>query len=186
MAMPVIFVTPSHRLAQALTQGNSQAGAFATMLVQEAEPSPTAGPIVDGVYDIGQAGMEASERVFVMPYAQGGERLNFSMRIWAWRHATNPLTQTGKTDVWIPYLLAEFACTTGNVPGLADHVLNGNEYLADTIVLANGSLGARGEISVPLTDTAAYAIVEVRGAKKISFDFQQTDPVGMNAFWARI
>ncbi len=33
---------------------------------------------------------------------------------------------------------------------------------------------------------AAYAIVELRGCRKFSFEFEQSDNVGMNALWAPV
>lgn len=194
MAAEQIIVCPSHGLSKALTQGNSQAPAFASLTLTQAAPS------ADGVYPFGKGGAFAPTRLFLMPYCEGVAGQQFSLRLYGWRPLDQP-SGMPQTAVWIPYFLAELACTACNQPGptpggpppwdnltgaLNPLILPG-ETFCDTITLTQGNLGPSGAIysTGPGTDLIAFALVEMLGCKMFQFDFQQTDTVNMNCLWAR-
>ncbi len=64
-------------------------------------------------------------------------------------------------------------------------LLGPTEYLADTIVLTNGSLGT-GYLTSPGGGLAAYATLDILGAHRLQFDFVSGEeyPAFPNALWA--
>ena len=186
----VIISNRSEPLSQALRLGDSQNTAWTSYDMQALKPSG------DGVWSAGEGGVDAPQRLFLLPYCEGLAGSNFSMRVYGWRGVEMPNGGPNQ-NVWIPFLLAELACVACNrfgppLPGVLPPVGNGrfiqaDEAMCDTITLTQGALGLTGEIcsTGPGTDLIAFAIVELRGVKAFSFDFQQTDPVPMNCLWAR-
>ncbi len=154
---------------------------------------------VDGVWRAGHDGAFAAQRLFLLPYCNGQPGTNFSMRIYGWRGIDNnaKMGQTGTSYlVWVPYLLAEFACIScnrfgppsTNPPGGVQRLIPPSYAMCDTITLTQGALGLTGEIDStgPGTDLIAFAILELRGSRYFQFDFNATDPnVLMNCLWAR-
>lgn len=178
-----IEVAASNPLIKALSE-NSTSGSFAMLLPQGQDPSG------DGVFDIGEGGMYAPQHAFIVPYVFGPPESNFSMRVYGWRVLGNdPLSQ-----VWVPLLLIELACTScvstvslTSYAGRGMRLLPDGTNFCDTLVVVNGTAGPEdGEVmSQPGTDLIGWALIELRGCQKIQFDFDQTDPVEMNALWAR-
>lgn len=95
------------------------------------------------------------------------------MRVWGW-------TAFGSTPLYVPRLLLDVACLTGNInSGLG---LVATTYLADTITLTYGDSSA--VIISPANDVAGSVKLDVCGSRWIQFDF--TDGAGvlsMNALW---
>lgn len=178
-------------LNKALVNGNS----FNTLFVPPGADatSPDPNRTFDGfIIFSGVQGQVSPGRVFLLPYCDAPNS-NFSIRLYGWRRCGNP-DPSPQTLVWFPTFLAEFLCTscaiagpTDNQPGISMRVLKDTEYLCDTITLTQGSLGNKGLITStgPGTNLVAFSLLDGCGATLLSFDFQQTDPVGMNCFWAR-
>jgi hypothetical protein len=150
----------------------------------------------DGFVDNNPPGLAGFNRLFVMPYASGANA-TFSIRVYGWNQLGNDPT----TLSWLPTFLCEVLCTTCTTSGVASaspsqpqyrRTLPDTEFLCDTLSLTAGGLlhaglGLYGDlISYPGSLIPCHFLVDVRGCQKISFDFQQTDPVAMNAVWCTI
>ncbi len=183
----MLLETLSVPLAKALVT-NSTATTFASLDLIGAPPSG------ESVYPMGNGGMIAPNRLFLLPYCDGPAGSTFSMRVYGWRALTNPEASPVK-GVSIPYLLAELLCVScgraapsEGLSGQSPRFLQASERMCDTITLTQGATGPwYTEINStgPGTDLIAFALVDVVGSRYIQFDFQQTDPVGMNCLWAR-
>ncbi len=184
----VIIVSASHGMNRALT-GYSQNQSWTSFLLST-DPPTIGTPPDNGIFAAGHGGMNTAYRLMLVPFSSGGAGTQFSVRVYGWV----PLGPTPILDTWMPLLLAEFLCTTAELTGPAPLpgvqsalTLLPTDYLCDTITLTQGSVGPTGEINStgPGTNLAAFAMLELRGAKFFQFDFQQTDPVMMNCLWSR-
>ena len=194
--------TVSAAYKPALVQGNSNQQAFvAFQAMAAANPlDQNLGAILvndigvaDGTHKAGFGGELAQNRIKVVTYAdQPG--CQFSTRVWTWREAVQPGQSGQNPPVWIPEFLAEFACVSGSLQGVSNpgptinpsqYVLPDTQYLCDTMALIQGSLGLTGLMNStgPGTNLPAYALMEILGARFVTFDFQQSDQVGMNALF---
>lgn len=188
-------------LTKALTQGNSQAASWSPPIILGADPRTA---YADGMVRTDDGNSISPQRLLLLPYCEGAAGQGFSMRLFGWRQLKepdniNPGTSTvtpGATvaslGVWIPTLLAEFACTSCNQGGPVNasgqvSLIQPNENFCDTITLTQGALGLTGLINStgPGTDLIAFAVVELLGAQRWSWDFQRGDAVNMNCAYAR-
>ncbi len=182
--MEILPVTPSNPLSKALT-GNSTS-VTPTRFYDARATEPTD----DGVYVAGLGGAVAGNRVMVMPFSDGIVGSRFWMRLWGWRVVQGLVSE----QLWVPQLLVEMLCVTGNFPGplspqkgqKSPRVLQEYEKLCSAMLVTNGSLGRSGEIRVNGISPAA-AWVELVGAQKFQFEFQrhEFDNLSMNAFFCR-
>lgn len=154
-----------------------------------------------GVWNLGAGGGTTVQRIKVMPYCEGQPGSVFWMRVYGWS-PVGTVADDPKYSSWVPNLLGEFLCVAGNIPGphLIDNVQTLNallpgENLCDAISLNNGVLGLNGIVNsqFPGSGVPAFAVLEVYGARKVSFDFACDAPlqpelpgIGMNCLWARL
>lgn len=163
---------------------------------QDAQPiqyfTPTnVTPTGDGIYNIGQGGSEAANRVKIWPFAEAMPGDVFWLRLWAW----NCIAFGDNAQVWMPSILAQFACMVGAITVPTDGNSAGRqsviapwERFCDGLALVGGWLGLTGEIISQGAGSGigACALVELRGSQKIQFEFERSDhTIGMNALWAR-
>jgi hypothetical protein len=193
--------TVSTGFVPALLKGNSNQLGFQnfTAVPADQQDKPVGDVITndiginDGTYKAGWRGAVAENRIQVQPYAdQAG--CQFSFRVWIWSEATWP-GQTGYGAVWVPSFVAEFSCVSGQTCGVTNqgpattvnpYLLSDTCFPADTITLVQGMVGLTGLVNStgPGTNLPAYALMEILGARFVTFDFQQSsDEVGMNALW---
>lgn len=154
-------------------------------------PTPPVPRLLDVYTDyvkLGAGGLVAPQLLLVTPYCAGSPGSNFSIRVYGWNHVgVDPVTM-----VWLPVWMVELACTACNASGppapvnaASVRLILDSENFCDTLAVVNGSLGPRGEvIATPGSDVPACFLVETRGVRYATFDFAQTDPVGMNALYA--
>ena len=178
--------------SRALRGANSSAGTFASLNIQAERPNPFNQDSltgIDGVYSMGEGGIYTVNRLQLIPYADAAGA-QFSLRLYGWDSVAPP-DASNNLIVWVPFLIAELACTTSNRSGVTGHYVNDTEYAVDTIVLTQGTTGNNGfaggliNSTGPGTDLIAYALITLSGCQFIQFDFQQTDSVSMNCLWAR-
>lgn len=187
----VVIDNRSDPLMQVVSTGNSFAIVFETLAL-----APNA-PTGNNVKTAGHDGNFAAQRLFLLPYCNGSPGDQFFMRVFGVRSVQNPEGGQAK-DVWVPYVLAVFQCTAGNLYGPASTAPAGldnarfikpYETMCDNIVLLQGALGLTGEIISydPGTNYVASAITELRGSRYFGVDFCLSDPPpqSMNALWAR-
>lgn len=199
----VRIVTVAGNLTKALAFENSQNPSWTVLNPTGVQPAiqvtsgGTSGTNT-GVFQAGQAGYFINNRLRIIPYCFGAPGSQFSFRVFGWESLSQPEGQA-QTLVWIPYLLAEFACVACNQPGPSDNqmrLIQPGENFCDTITLTQGSLGKDGVINstgaaasaaagvqTP-TDLIAYVLLDLCGCRMFQVDFQQTDAVSMNALLA--
>jgi len=131
-------------------------------------PALPASPIQDGVVANALEGRVSSGQALILPIAAGGPGGGYLMRVYAWwllgtrNDALNRL--------WIPTLLAEFLCVSGDRNGLQAQLMNESEFHATSITLTAGDLGA-GKI---VTDQpVAWIRLDLQGCQIFTFDFTQ-------------
>ncbi len=109
--------------------------------------------------------------VVICPFGAGSDNATFSVRVIGWRAAPDPagLTKT----VWIPMLLAEYACTISTTPvGLAGGYVTATDCFVDTIVKTYPT------DSTPSSDTNSNAanliacvVVDMKGSQRVELQF---------------
>lgn len=196
--MPGVFaVTRSHSLSKVLAL-NSTAPVFDFQQIpRQREPGTGTDPlgVTQGVLETdvkkwGKDGMESPRLVFLQPYIEAQEGTPFYLNVWGYSDAgsENPPQQV----LWVPFFIVQLYCIAGNIPGVSPNsYLNENENLCGTIAATLGSLGS-GYISSPGGNYAAFAAVDVVGARRFEVEFAADpgSPVtplssvpGMNALW---
>ncbi len=182
MAEANFQVCPSHNLSRALLTGNSyDQTPFIYYRPTNVKPEG------DGVYTGGDGGAEVALRLFLMPVCDGPAGAAFYMRLWGYK----AYRYEQEKQLWMPYLLVELLCQAADIPGPAatdaggsSTIMSQTENLCDAIGVTAGSVGD-GEVSASGSNIPAYVRVHTRGAKLFRFEFQVSDYVGMNCFWAR-
>ncbi len=186
--MLVTIGTLSGTLTKALA-ANSVANTFAIF-----EPSRGV-PTYLGMFPGASIAPECPGSVFLVPYGEGGQGSQFSMRIYGLSPMAAPNQGDRLAAMWLPFFLAEFSCTLCNVAGIRQGSdfptgvdLIQSERLCDTITLAQGDVGMTGRINStgPGTNLVAYAAVNLQGCERFVLDFQQVDNIGMNCLCATL
>lgn len=144
----------------------------------------------NGVYDLGDFGASFTQnRLQLIPYADGSTGSTFNFRIYGW-DAVRSLDY--KPFVWVPFLLAEFQCTTSAITGVAGYTISATEHVCDFVKLVNGSTGTTGfaggynsSATATGTNLVPVVLVTLAGCRFIQFDFQRSSTVNMNCLWAR-
>lgn len=193
MPEDVLVKVPSYRLNKALRLNSYDGTPTSYLLNLTAEPidasvAPTAGQnyIPGNSWAIGKGGDHSPNRIFLQPYCEGPEGSLFWMRLYGLR----PLGLSQNQDlVWVSTLLIQLACVAGNLPGptvASGTALIQTENTCDSLTVVTGWVGMTGEVvsAGPGSQFGAFALVELRGCKKVVFEFEQFDNVGMNALWA--
>lgn len=141
--------------------------------------SPTpAEPTGAGVVDL-FAPLTGANCLRLMPFGAGADNSTFSMRVIGWSAAG----LSGPTGLWIPTILAEFACTLSGMVGLSGKVITDTERFADTITLTTGNSGVDVSLISPANDTAAHALIDLKGVQKVEVVFQLGTATGANALY---
>ncbi len=138
-------------------------------------------PLADGTFVVAQdTNTLAQNRLFVLPFVEGEPSVEFFMRVYGWRQLGNDPALT----VWVPDLLVEAFCVAGIRGGVDSRTLRSKEYLADTIILTNGSLGS-GFINSAGSGLGAHVVLDLLGCRKFQFDFVVGEeyPGFPNALW---
>ncbi len=165
----------THPLRKALL-ANSTAASFTAKIPVADKPEN------DGVFNIydskyGAAIMPRGPKyLHVIPYGTDTDDETLSVRVWAWSEVVNQ-------GLWVPQLLTELLVTVGAIDGA---VIGAGVKMADTIVVTYGDAAAEGLGVYPISpanDVTASAIVHLRGAHLIEFDFKKGTAVAMNAYW---
>lgn len=139
------------------------------------------------VIDVGTKGHGTVPRFMeIFPYASAAANDTFSLRIIGWQRIMPPLSD-GRIQ-WIPYTIAEFACTVGAETGVAGGAVVATELYVDTITVVSEEVQAssRGRSAVfsPANDTKARLVIDLEGVEKVELVFDQTlNTPAMNALY---
>jgi hypothetical protein len=104
------------------------------------------------------------------------------VRLIGWRKlGSDPATQ-----LWIPVVLAELACTACAVTGVAGKLIVATERFCDTITLVTGNDDISIDIVSPTGDVIAHALADIKGFSKleITFDSTAAGTTAMNCLYA--
>jgi hypothetical protein len=160
-----LAVTLSRPFRKALTT-NANSSSFPSKVPTITEPTN------DGVIDLKNVGLTIPQKMLVLPYGLGSDNDVFDLRVIAWRLVG---------VLWVPYLLGKFTCTISAAVGVAGADVLNTERFADTITVGNeptvtADVTRQGTVQVmsPTGDLVAYLIIELNGAAKVEFIFDQT------------
>lgn len=172
------------------TQAGPFRKALATNSTDTSFPSrvPRLGIPLDGggVVDLSNgadAGGANENLIVAVPYAVAGNDDTFSMRVIGWRGVGNGASQMG-----IPVILAEFACTCCAAVGVTGGAILATERFCDTITLVTGNDDVTAEIISPGGDVIAHVMFDVKGFTSVEFTFDSTavGATSMNVLIAQI
>lgn len=197
--------TRSTGLRRALIASSVEAELPRYLVPQADEPVKTGGPPdvnTDGVWDAGGKSGLAPDRLILAPVATGGPGVNFVAQVTGWWRVGD---DAPSARVWWPMPLAQFACVTGDIPGVANaafgyaaaapnaastRVVPDTEYACEAIVLLGGGLGrgrSAGAVYAVGGGWAAFATLDLCGCQKFQIDFACGYPadygVAANALW---
>lgn len=109
-------------------------------------------------------------------YGVGANNTTFSCRILGW----SPLVTdrlgvvSPDTNLWIPVVLVEVACTLSSTPiGLAGKAIVATELFVDTMTITSNTANAGVDVDVvsPANDTIARLMLDVQGHMAVEFQF---------------
>lgn len=167
--------TQSSRFAKART-ANATDTSFPSKIPTATEPSGT------GVVELIQnkLGGPIQNSVLVVAFGAGSDDTTFSVRVIGWRlFGDDPQTQ-----LWIPAVLAELACTLSSAVGVAGKVVVNTERFADTITLVTGNDDISIDIVSPTGNVVAHAAVDIKGFQKLEFTFDLTGATDANVLYS--
>ncbi len=114
------------------------------------------------------------------PYALGANNDTFNMRVIGW----DKLQVSQGVFQYTPQVLVEFACTCGNITGVAGGYVLNTEFWADTISLTYGNANVSVDIVSPANDLPAHAVFDIKAFQMIEFIFDLgTTPTSMNCLY---
>ncbi len=154
---------------------------------------PPGFPTADGFFSVGQDGTFTPQRILLSPYCQGLPGEAFWMRLYGWRSIAG--IRVNEPTVWVYYLLAEFLCVAGSIPGPIrtqkndpgpegfNLPLGPTDKMCSSLAMTAGVLGATGFINSmpPGSIMPACAGVELQGVQLVSFDFAQAPSDGLGS-----
>ena len=157
-------------------------GSFQAVRQQKSEPA-FSGLLKEFAPKAYAFGSLVSNWLVLRPYGTDASDETFNMRVYGWRAAL------GDADGDVSYeaqLLAQFACTLGNVQGAADCLINASNFECDTIVTTYGA-SADVQVVSPANDLrGAWCAVDLRGCVWPMVDFDMnSSAASANALWAR-
>jgi hypothetical protein len=168
---------------------NANTSSFASKIPTITEPTN------DGVLNLVSSGVQVPKWIMLMPIGLGANNDGFSMRVLGWRHIGGN-TETAAARLWIPGIVAEYACTLGNVTGIASSPVLNTEFFCDTIapvaarqadctIAAGTAVQTLYQVISPVNDTPGYALIPIFAWEKIEFQFDQTtNTPTMNVLYA--
>lgn len=179
--------TPSSPLAKAFP-ANVQRDRYETVVLTTTKPSG------DGVVSFGD-GASVPRRILLFPFCEGQAGDAFWLCLYGWR----PVEGLRGAKVWLWYVLAEFLCVAGEIPGpqLASAPGPGGyglpvspvDRVCDALAPTRWVPGETGFVNsaAPGSGAPAFAGVELLGSQLVSFDFAQVQGgrCAANCLWAR-
>ncbi len=174
---------PMTRVLSKAQADNSQSLYFSSFQTVTADPHDVNPfPALAPAFWFGGEGLVAPNKIQVFPFAKGEPFVEFYSRIYGWRRLGNKGDQF---QVWIPYLLLEYFSICCNQPGQYGGLIGSTEYLCDTIVVTNGTVGS-GYVDSPGNNLPGYIVLDLQGCQEFQFDFVAGEefPAFPNALWS--
>jgi hypothetical protein len=126
-------------------------------------------PTGDGVVDLSNPGQTSVQNgVMVKFFGTDANNENFKVRIYGWHRC---LTAVAGVYSWEHILLADLACTLGNLAGVASGSILDTDFEVDTITEVTA---CNVDLVSPASDIrGAHVMLDVKGASKIEFLFDR-------------
>lgn len=143
-------------------------------------------PSGDGVIVCGDGGSETVNGLQLIPVGTGqNDMVLTGMRLLGWRRY--PGKSATKKDLWVPFLLAEFAGVYGSATGVDASSLASTYFFADTITQVTGNANVSNEILSPTGNIIGHVVADLKGAQlcEVTFDLG-ANMTGANCLYAKI
>lgn len=157
--MRVVLGNPGVPLQRARASGQTDSSFTA--------PAPTGTkPSGAGVVDFGGS---PPAWVKLVPFGAGSDNNTFTVRLIGWSLAAG----TAGTDLWVPHVLFESACTLSTAVGVSGGLVTDSERFADTVAAPTTNLGA-DDVDChrysPQNNTPGSALVDACGCTLFRVD----------------
>jgi len=170
--MSAILQTPIYDFAKTRAT-NSTDSSFPSVAATATEPTGA------GVIDMRQGGASRSyNNLLLVPYAVASDDGTFNLRVWGYRFST---------DLWVPVLLCEVACTCCTMVGVAGKSVLNTERFVDTMTLTYGSANVSVEVLSPANNLTGHLLLDTKGMQYVQVVFDiNANVTSMNALYARL
>jgi hypothetical protein len=180
----VLLQTESMRFRR-VRRTNSTETSFASRVPTATEPKSAASATATSqeVTDLltqGSANGGVQTRGLFVFFGAGTEDTTFSARVIGWR----VIGSDPEADLWVPVVLAEFACTLSATVGVAGTPCVATDRFVDTITLVTGNDDVSVDFVSPTADEIAHAVVDLKGFAKVEVSFDLTGATDANALVA--
>lgn len=131
------------------------------------------------VYDRGNAG-ESLNTLLLRFFGTDTNNTNFNARVIGWDQETT-------TGSWEFQILAQLACTLGNVQGTASCAITADDFEVDTIAVTYGNANVSVEAVSPANDVRGAVVrIDTYGAKVVEVLYDRnSSAASCNALWKR-
>jgi hypothetical protein len=144
---------------------NSTDSSFPSKIPTGTEPTGTG--VIEMVGNGLNSGMPSGNCLLLLPYGTGSNNDTFNMRVIGWSVIGNdPITQ-----LWVPTILAEVACTLCGAVGVAGKLIVAAERFVDTITITTGNAGVGLDVVSPTGDVIGSIMVDAKGSQKVEITF---------------
>lgn len=127
-------------------------------------------PNGDGFYKL-PGGDGSPQRLLVIPFGTAAENKTFSFIAYVWRPTVPHPTDGKLKQIWIPFPIAAFDCTLGQMTGLAGTYVDNTQFFADTIAASANSIGSKPsdfDLRSPADNSAGSVDVSLYGGNIMS------------------
>lgn len=160
--------TASRDLVRVLAT-NATDSSFPSRVPTATEPSGA------GVLDLSFPNSTAvPNHLLLLPYAIGADDVTFNMRVLGWALVS---------DLYVPTILAEVACTACTVTGVAAKTVLDTERFCDTLTLTYGNAGISAEVVSPGNNIVGHLLLDLKGHSTVEVIFDATGATSMNALY---
>jgi hypothetical protein len=161
---------------------NESATGFASKVPTITEPTGTGADASSAaVLNLTNNNQLVPAYIKLLPILLGADNDVSSMRVIGWHRAL----LDGKTTLWIPHIIGEFACTASTAVGVAAAAVLNTERFCDGIahvaarsldqkIAAGTSVGSKYETVILANDTPALIVMPLYGFEKIELTSDQT------------
>lgn len=156
-----------------LLAANSTSSSFGTLIETVTEPVEST---TSGVIEMAPSGSAGPNGLVAMFFGAGSNDQTFSVQVWGWESSL-----LAGIDVWNCVLLAQFACTLGNIAGAAGGEVTASGLVVDTIALTYGNDDISVDITSPENNLQAHVVMDTKGFSKVQFQFDMTGATSGNA-----
>lgn len=161
---------------------NENASGFASKIPTTTKPSGTGSAATTAaVLDLTEYKNIVPKRIKFIPFLLGSDDDASSMRIIGW----HSVLLDGKTTLWVPTIIGEYALVAGTAVGVADAAVLATERFCDTItpvaarqrdqiIAAGTAIGSDYEVLSPVGNLIGHIIIPIGGFQLLEITSDQT------------